>query len=80
MDAILNVVLIGVISVSAITDILQGKIYNKVVYPVIVIALLLSVFGGAMAMKSSFVGALCGFLIFIIVYLIGGVGVEMSSW
>ncbi|NOY22228.1 MAG: hypothetical protein GXO70_01795, partial [Acidobacteria bacterium] len=55
-----NILLYGVVTVCAVTDILYGKIYNKITYPVIVLGVLLAVFSGLMMLKASLVGLLVG--------------------
>ncbi len=69
-----DVLLYGVVTVCAITDILYGKIYNKVTYPVILLGVLLAVFAGFVALKSSLVGLLVGFLLYFLVFMMGGFG------
>jgi len=69
-----DVLLYGVVTVCAITDILYGKIYNKITYPVIMLGVLLSLFAGFMALKSSLVGLLVGFILYFLVFMMGGFG------
>lgn len=69
-----NVLLYGVVSICAVTDILYGKIYNKITYPVILLGVILAIFSGFMMLKASLVGLLVGFLLYFLVFMMGGFG------
>jgi len=69
-----SVVLYGVITVCALTDILHGKIYNRVTYPAIGIGLLLGLLTGFMMLKASLIGLLVGFILYFLVFMMGGFG------
>ncbi|MCK5879166.1 MAG: prepilin peptidase, partial [Holophagae bacterium] len=69
-----NVLLYGVVAVCAVTDILYGKIYNKITYPVILLGVILAIFSGFMVLKASLVGLLVGFLLYFLVFMMGGFG------
>jgi len=74
MEIIRDVLLYGVITVCAITDILHGKIYNRVTYPVILLGVVLALFSGWVVLKSSLVGLLVGFILYFLVFMMGGFG------
>lgn len=74
MEIIKDIVLYVVIGLCAVTDILHGKIYNKITYPAIVLGVVLAIFGGILMIKSSLVGLLLGFILFFFVFLMGGFG------
>jgi prepilin peptidase CpaA len=69
-----DIVLYVTIAICAVTDILHGKIYNKITYPAIVLGLLLAIPGGLIMFKSSLIGLIVGFLLFFFVFLVGGFG------
>ncbi len=69
-----DILLYAVIAVCAITDVMYGKIFNKVTYPAIVFGVLFNLFLGIKHFQSSIIGLLVGFILFLIVFLIGGLG------
>lgn len=69
---LINVVLFVLLVASALSDTLQGKIYNKVTYPAVVVGLLLNLFyGGGVGVKSSLLGLGVGFTPFFVLCLMG---------
>lgn len=67
--------LLGVLIICFITDITRRKIYNKVLFPGIVMAFLLNgILFGWSGFTTSLLGFVTGFLILLIPYLIGGMG------
>lgn len=72
---LIDIMLAVVLLVCLATDISRQKIYNKVVLPGILAALLLNLylygFGG---LKTSILGFLAGFAVLLIPYLLGGMG------
>lgn len=71
LDTLLLVVLI----ICLITDIRKQKIYNKVVFPSLIVAMILNCFdNGFFGLKFSLVGFIVGFVILLIPYLMGGIG------
>lgn len=70
-----NIYLITILAVCVITDLKSRKIYNKVIFPGLLIAfashLLL---GGFQDLLSSLIGFVVGFVVLFIPYLMGGIG------
>ncbi|MFA9556306.1 prepilin peptidase [Evansella sp. AB-rgal1] len=72
---LLNFLLIAVLTVCVITDLKNRKIYNKVIFPALIIALLLNaIFYGWSGISSSLLGFVVGLGILLIPYLLGGMG------
>lgn len=75
MEWILNTLLFLVLLICLITDLKHRKIYNKVLFPALLLALLLQpVLFGIDGVKSFFLGLLLGFGLLLIPYLMGGMG------
>ncbi len=74
MEFFRDILLYAVISVSAITDVMYGKIFNKVTYPAIIGGLIVNALISGKYFQSSVIGLLVGFILFLIVFLIGGLG------
>ncbi|MDQ0256987.1 prepilin peptidase CpaA [Evansella vedderi] len=71
----LNLLLITVLIICIVTDLKSRKIYNKVIFPALLLALLLNtVEFGLAGLGSSVVGFFVGLGILIIPYLMGGMG------
>ena len=69
-----SIVLYAVIAVCAVTDILHGKIYNRITYPAIGVGVLLAVVTGMYMLKASLIGLLVGFILYFLVFMMGGLG------
>lgn len=71
----LEILLITVLFICVITDLKSRKIYNKVLFPALLIALLLQVilYGWA-GVTQYFIGLGVGLLILLLPYLLGGIG------
>lgn len=71
-----NEVALGLtLGIAAFTDWREHKIYNKLLFPAFCIALLLHTFqGGFSGLTSGLVGASVGFALFLLPYLMGGMG------
>ncbi|RPF53960.1 A24 family peptidase [Aquisalibacillus elongatus] len=75
MEYLINSILFIVLIISFITDLKHRKIYNKVLFPALILALLLQpIFMGFDGIISSILGLLLGFGILLIPYLMGGMG------
>ncbi|GEL77987.1 A24 family peptidase [Tenuibacillus multivorans] len=75
MEILIDLLLFAVLVISFLTDLKQRKIYNKVLFPALILALLLHpIFSGFDGIKSSILGLLLGFGILLIPYLMGGMG------
>lgn len=72
----LNDVALGLtLGIAAFTDFREHRIYNKLLGPAFAVAILLQIyFKGWLGLKNSIIGALVGFLILLIPYLLGGIG------
>ncbi|WP_156290351.1 A24 family peptidase [Oceanobacillus salinisoli] len=71
----LNGLLLLVLAISVVTDLRSRKIYNKVIFPSLLLAFLLhGIFDGWSGLLSSFLGFLTGLGILLIPYLMGGMG------
>ena len=71
----LDFILIIVLLICLITDIKSRKIYNKILLPSLIAALLLNIFNfGLNGLVDSVLGLLLGFGILLIPYLMGGMG------
>lgn len=72
---LLNSLLIVVLIICVATDLKSRKIYNKVIFPSLILAVLLNtVFYGLSGLYDSLLGFLLGFGILLIPYLMGGMG------
>lgn len=70
-----DVALALTISIAAITDFREHRIYNKLLGPAFVIAIVLhTYFNGWIGLRESLLGAFIGFLILLIPYFLGGIG------
>lgn len=70
-----DVALVLTVSIAAITDFREHRIYNKLLGPAFVIAIVLQIyFKGWIGLKESLFGAVIGFLILLIPYFLGGIG------
>ncbi len=74
MEFFRDILLYAVIAVCAITDVMYGKIFNKITYPAILLGLVVNVFLGMNSFQSSVIGMLVAFVLFLIVFMIGGLG------
>jgi len=74
MEFLRDTLLYVVIAVCAITDVMYGKIFNKITYPAIVLGLLINLALGMKHFQSAVIGMLVAFVMFLIVFLIGGLG------
>lgn len=74
MELTRDILLYLVIAVCAITDVMYGKIFNKITYPAIILGLLINLLLGKQAFQSSVIGMLVAFILFLIVFMIGGLG------
>ncbi|MFD1037349.1 prepilin peptidase [Virgibacillus byunsanensis] len=71
----LNGLLLIVLVISVITDLKSRKIYNKVIFPALLLAFLLNgILYGWSGLLESFLGFLTGLGILLIPYLMGGMG------
>lgn len=71
----INILLICVLIICLMTDIKSRKIYNKVIFPTLVVTLVYHVVtGGWSALADSLIGFSVGFAILLIPYLLGGMG------
>lgn len=63
------------LGIAAFTDFREHRIYNKLLVPAFGLAILLQIyFQGWIGLQQSLFGALIGFLILLIPYLLGGMG------
>ncbi|WP_249870300.1 A24 family peptidase [Oceanobacillus saliphilus] len=71
----INIFLIIVLLICLITDIKNRMIYNKVIYPALLITFIYHFTkGGWEALNHSFIGFLIGFGLLLIPYFMGGMG------
>lgn len=71
----INGFLLLVLAICVFTDLKDRKIYNKVIYPSLLIAFILQfVTGGWTGLSHAFLGFLIGFGLLLIPYLLGGMG------
>ncbi|SEA83794.1 prepilin peptidase CpaA [Thalassobacillus cyri] len=71
----LDIFLLIILSICVITDIKNRKIYNKVIYPALLITFIFHfAAGGWTGLSHSFLGFLIGFSILLIPYMLGGMG------
>jgi prepilin peptidase CpaA len=72
---LINILLIIVLVICFLTDLREQKIYNKVIFPSLIIAIILhTIFYGYSGLKLSLLGFLVGFCILLVPYLLGGIG------
>ncbi|WP_088036689.1 prepilin peptidase [Evansella clarkii] len=72
---LLNILLFSVLIICLITDLKSRKIYNKVIFPSLLLALLLNVIlHGWSGLTGSLLGFAAGLGILLIPYLMGGMG------
>ncbi len=70
-----NLILIIVLIVCVITDVRKRLIYNKVIFPALILSFLLHLFfNGWSGLGTSLLGFLIGFGILLIPYFMGGMG------
>lgn len=72
---LLDIIFVLVLSICFITDLRQQKIYNKVIFPSLVIAVILNIwFSGFAGLKLSLLGFITGLCILLVPYFLGGMG------
>jgi prepilin peptidase CpaA len=72
---LLDIILVLVIIICFVTDLRVQKIYNKVIYPTLAVAILLhGVLYGFNGLKASLLGFVTGLCLLLIPYLMGGIG------
>ena len=72
---LMNAVLVVILVICMITDILHRKIFNKVVFPSLIIALCFNLFyNGFGGLQIYALGFLAGFGIFLVPFLLGWIG------
>lgn len=70
-----DIYLITILTVCVITDLKSRKIYNKVIFPGLLIAFASHMLlGGFQDLLSSLIGFVVGFVVLFIPYLMGGIG------
>jgi prepilin peptidase CpaA len=70
-----NMLLVILLIICVITDLKERKIYNKVLFPVFLLAVFYHLLtGGISGFTASLLGALVGLAILLIPYLMGGMG------
>lgn len=75
MELLADVILVAVVVAAAVTDLKSGRIYNRLVYPAVVVGLLLAlVAGGWVELKDHALAAAIGFGVLFFCYAIGGMG------
>lgn len=71
----LDILLILVLVICFYTDFKVQKIYNKVVFPSLIVSFIVQlIFNGFSGLRTSITGLLVGFSILLIPYLLGGIG------
>jgi len=71
----LNTVLIFMLLISLYTDIVERKIYNWTTIPAAVLGVILNFLAdGAPGLKTSLMGLLTGLAVFLLPFLLGGMG------
>lgn len=71
----LDIILISVLIICFITDLNRQKIYNKVIFPSLLAAVILNVYTfGFAGLKLSLLGFATGLCILLVPYLLGGMG------
>jgi len=72
---VFNIYLITILTICVITDLKNRKIYNKVIFPGLLIAFASHMLlGGFQDLLSSLIGFVVGFVVLFIPYLMGGIG------
>ncbi|WP_349409451.1 prepilin peptidase [Pseudalkalibacillus sp. SCS-8] len=72
---VFNVILLIVLAICVITDLKSRLIYNKVIFPALLLSILLHIFfDGLSGLGFSLLGFLVGFSILLIPYFLGGMG------
>ena len=75
MQPFADVILVAVVAAAAVTDLKSGRIYNRLVYPAVVVGLLLALAcGGWVELKDHALAAAIGFGVLFLCYAIGGMG------
>lgn len=70
-----NLLLIILLLICVITDLIERKIYNKVLFPFLILALSINVVSdGWEGLTATLIGTLIGLVILIIPYFMGGMG------
>lgn len=70
-----QIILLIVLSICVITDLRSRKIYNLVIFPTLILAILIHVLtGGWQGLGFSLAGFALGLVILLIPYLLGGMG------
>lgn len=70
-----DIMLLVVLTICTITDLKYRKIYNKVIFPFLLLAIILnSIYGGFSGLKLSIIGFATGFGMLLIPYFMGGFG------
>jgi prepilin peptidase CpaA len=72
---LLDIILVSVLIICFVTDLKERKIYNKVIFPSLLIVVVLQIaLGGLGGLKLSLLGFIIGLSILLIPYLLGGMG------
>jgi prepilin peptidase CpaA len=72
---LLDIILVSVLIICFVTDLKERKIYNKIIFPsLIIIAVLQVAYDGLGGLKLSLFGFIIGLGILLIPYLLGGMG------
>jgi len=75
MQLLSDVILVAVVTTAAVTDLKSGRIYNRLVYPAVVVGLLLALaVGGWAGLKDHALAAAIGFGVLFLCYAVGGMG------
>jgi prepilin peptidase CpaA len=75
MVAVVDIFLLTVLTICVITDLKSRKIYNKVIYPSLLIAFILQFTASGWAgLSHAFLGFLIGLGLLLIPYMMGGMG------
>ncbi|WP_409254400.1 prepilin peptidase [Bacillus sp. SCS-153A] len=71
----MDILLLLILAVCVVTDLKSRKIYNKVIFPSLLLTLVLhSIFGGFSGLLDSLLGFAVGLGLLLIPYLMGGMG------
>lgn len=72
---IVNGILITVLIICIFTDLKERKIYNKVIFPALLLAFIFqTITGGWIGLQAAFLGFFVGLGVLLIPYLLGGMG------
>jgi prepilin peptidase CpaA len=72
---LLDIILFSVLAICLVTDLEERKIYNKVIFPSLLVTIALQfAYGGLAGLKLSLLGFIIGLIILIIPFLLGGMG------